>query len=165
MRTDTFSVPAPARADWAAIPGWLHAATAFYCVTNVFNGVAMALLAPHPVPLALVMFGMIGGFTEHVAPYFPRLALPRKVERWCFQVPTMIGIGWTVLTMSLAWHCLALFALFTFIFTREPSLNTSDRRVHLSHGILIHGGGVVAALILLAVRFEWSAWMTAVFTR
>lgn len=129
----TMEMNRPAGIAWTNMPVWFHLATLVYFATNVFNGwVFVALKAP-TIATALMLFGLIGGFIEHISPYFPKLYIPPQLEKILFRAPTIAGALWLTLWMGLAWYVVALVAVQSAIFIREDPLTSMEPRFHLQH--------------------------------
>lgn len=141
----------PARIPWAAMPHWFHLATLIYFATNIFNGWGTVYLSMPPLPTVLVLFGLIGGFIEHISPYFPRLYVSPLLERILFRMPTVIGFVWIGLSLGLAWFVVLAFVVQGLIFLREKPLTTFEPRFHLQHVFVTHLLGSVQMYVLILV--------------
>jgi hypothetical protein len=141
----------PAGIAWSAMPLWFHLATLVYFATNIFNGaVFVHLHAPTPAT-ALACFGLIGGFIEHLSPYFPKLYINPKLEKILFRAPTIAGGFWLAVWMGLAWYVIAFFAAQMIIFMREEPLTSMDPRFHAQHVFGTHLFGSVQMYVLVLV--------------
>lgn len=144
----------PADIAWAAMPAWFHLATFTYFATNVFNGWGTLQLNVPLIPTALVLFGLTGGFIEHISPYFPKVHVTPLLEKILFRIPTVIGFIWIGLALDLAWFVVAAFIVQGIIFLREQPLTSMERRFHVQHVFVTHILASVQMYVLILVASE-----------
>ncbi|HRI63877.1 MAG TPA: hypothetical protein PK156_06555 [Polyangium sp.] len=147
----TMETNRPADVKWQNMPLWFHAATFVYFATNVFNGWALWYLKAPIGAIALGWFGLIGGFLEHVSPYFPKLYIHPTLEKILFRLPTVVAVLWLNVALGLAWYLLALTAVQSVIFMREKPLTSMEPRFHAQHVFGTHLFGAVQVCLIMAV--------------
>lgn len=148
----------PASMPWSAMPLWFHLATLVYFATNIFNGWVFVHLHAPAAATALACFGLIGGFIEHISPYFPRLYINPLLEKILFRAPTIAGGFWLAVWVGLAWYVLAFMAVQMVIFMREEPLTSMEPRFHAQHVFGTHlFAAVQMYVIVLAASGNYPA--------
>jgi hypothetical protein len=142
----------PAVIPWTAMPIWFHIASFAYFATNTFNGWGTVYLNVPLLPTALVLFGLIGGFVEHLSPYFPKLYVSPLLEKCLFRIPTALGFIWVGVYLGLAWFVVTAFIVQGIIFIQEKPLTSMEPRFHIQHVFVTHifGSFQMYVLILIA---------------
>lgn len=141
----------PANIAWSAMPVWFHMATLVYFATNIFNGWIFVHLHAPVAATALAWFGLIGGFIEHISPYFPKLYINPTLEKIIFRAPTIAGGLWLVVWMGLAWYVIAFIAAQSIIFMREKPLTSMEPRFHAQHVFGTHLFGALQMYVVVLV--------------
>lgn len=152
----------PTDLAWSKMPLWFHGATLVYFATNIFNGLAFLYLKAPLGATALALFGLLGGFIEHISPYFPKLYIHPIAEKILFRVPTIIGGLWLAVWIGLAWYVIALVAVQAVIFIREEPLTSFEPKFHLQHVFGTHVWGAVQTGAVILAATGQSAWLRAV---
>lgn len=137
---------------WSEMPLWFHAATFVYFATNVFNGWALWHMKAPILPAVLGTFGLIGGFIEHISPYFPKLYIDPLLEKLLFRLPTIISYLWVGVWLGLSWFVIAAFAAHAVVFFRQDALTSMDPRFHLKHVFATHVLGTMGMFILILIQ-------------
>ncbi len=152
----TMEINRPAGIAWAKMPTWFHFATLVYFATNIFNGWVFVYLKAPAGATALALFGLLGGFIEHISPYFPKLYVNPMVEKILFRFPTILGALWLSHWIGLAWYVIAFVALQSIIFMREKPITSMEPRFHLQHVFGTHlFSSVQMVLIVLAASGQY----------
>jgi len=151
MLATTFETSRPAGIPWTKMPTWFHLATIVYFATNIFNGWAFVHLRAPLLPTALALFGLTGGFIEHISPYFPKLYVHPLLEKVLFRIPTVLGIVGLGLWLHLAWFVVAVFVVQGIIFLREEPITSMEPRFHAQHVFGTHVFGSVQMYLLILV--------------
>ena len=141
----------PKGIPWSEMPTWFHVATFVYFATNVFGGWAALHLGVPTAASAFLAFGLVGGFSEHISPYFPRLFIPVFWEKLLFRVPTIIGYVWVAISMGLSWFFIVPVLVHAIVFIRQSALTSMEFRYHIKHLLATHISGAVGMLALLAI--------------
>lgn len=155
----SFEANRPADLAWSKMPIWFHGATLVYFATNIFNGFAFVHLKAPMAATALALFGLLGGFIEHISPYFPKLYVHPIAEKILFRAPTVIGGLWLASWLGLAWYIIAAFALQSVIFMREEPLTSLDWKFHAQHVFGTHLFSSVQMFAVILAATGESAWL------
>jgi len=155
----------PAGIPWATMPAFFHLATLVYFATNIFNGWVFVHLKAPVGASALALFGLIGGFIEHISPYFPKLYVSPTVEKIVFRFPTILGGLWLSIWLGLAWYMIAFIALQSVIFMREEPLTSMEPRFHLQHVFGTHLFGAAQMYVLVLVASGQYPWLNALLMK
>ena len=151
--TTTYATPLktsrPEGIAWSTMPVWFHLATFVYFATNIFNGWAVVQFRAPVIATGLVLFGLIGGFLEHISPYFPALYITPRLEKILFRGPTVVGVLLVGLSLKLAWFVMAAFLLQSILFLREKPLTSMEPRFHIQHVFGTHLFGALWGYVLL----------------
>lgn len=142
----------PQGTPWSEMPLWLHAATFLYFATNVFNAWALWYLKAPLAPTLLGTFGLIGGFIEHISPYFPKVYIDPLLEKVLFRVPTIIGYLWVGVWLGLSWFVVAAFVVHAVVFIQQDALTRMDLRFHLKHVVATHLAGTAGMYLLILIQ-------------
>lgn len=148
----TMETNRPANIPWAKMPMWFHAATIVYFATNIINGWGLVAAKAPVGAIALGWFGLIGGFIEHISPYFPKLYVHPTLEKILFRAPTILAILWLGWALGLAWYMMAFVVVQGVIFLRENPLTSMEPRFHVQHvfGTHIMGAVQIGMLVLVS---------------
>lgn len=161
----TFDSNRPTALAWSKMPVWFHGATLVYFATNIFNGWAFLYLKAPAGATALTLFGLIGGFIEHISPYFPKLYIHPVAEKILFRVPTVIGGLWLTISLGLAWYVTAIIALQSVVFLSEKPLTSMDWKFHAQHVFGTHLLGALQTFAVILAVTGQSAWLASLLMR
>lgn len=146
----------PATMPWKNMPLWFHGATFVYFATNFFNAWALVYLNAPLGAIALGWFGLIGGFLEHISPYFPKLYIHPMLEKILFRLPTVLSVLWLNVAVGLAWYVIALTIVQCVFFMQEKPLTSMEPRFHAHHVFGTHLFGTLQILLVIAaVSRQW----------